>query len=89
MELGVRLDVPFHEGGDLQPALASIGEGQLDRRPRLVAQRAARARVQDEIGEGSHGRIVPRAGGRTGEREYGPPTVGAAPRAYDLPCAPP
>jgi len=34
-------------------ARAPIGEAQLDRRPGLVAQRAARARVEDQIGRGA------------------------------------
>ena len=43
-------------GGTVRPRVAPIGQHQLDRLTRLVAQPASGARVQDEIGEGRHAR---------------------------------
>src|SRR5215218_1411570 len=56
IEVRIGLDVALDELGHGQPAGASVGEDELDRLTRLVAKRALRARVQDEIGEGSHAR---------------------------------
>jgi hypothetical protein len=53
MEHGVGLDVALDDGGDRQAPGPPIRQEELDRGPRLVTQVASRARVQDEIGEGS------------------------------------
>ena len=72
-QVGVRLDVALDQARRRQPVRGAIGQQQLERRARLLAQVAAGARIQHEIGEGrGHGeRIV---GGRRRSTREAPGT---------------
>ena len=53
LEVVVTVDAPLGDPGGSQPAGGAIREDRLERDPRVLAQVAARAAVQDEVGEGS------------------------------------
>src|SRR6185369_6276228 len=63
---GIGRDVPFVEGRDPSPARGTVLEQALDDGARLVAQAAAVAGVQDELGEGSRHRSLHSRGGMAG-----------------------
>ena len=55
MEIFVRIDVAFDDLGHGEPAIRPIPQERMDHHASFAAEAAARAAVQDEVGEGRDG----------------------------------